>query len=96
MHGIVIFAQAGVWFAVLAAWGVNHKRLIAWLVTRLAPIVFITGPGKAARLVFRLTACVFFYFTLSTVFDGVRMAKFERIAAIVASSAATPETVERD
>ena len=96
MYSIILFIKAGFWFAVFAAWGFHNKRLMAWLAAKLAPIVFITDAGKVASFLYRLVACLFIYFSLSNVFDAVRMAKFERIAENLAANSSVTESADSE
>ena len=90
MHGIANFVQAGIWFAGFVVWAVYNKRLMAWIEVKVARPVFNTNPQKTASIMYRVIACVLLYFSLTSVFDGVRMAKFERIAETLAT-----DTTER-
>ena len=44
---------------------------------------------------YRVLACVLLYLSLGSVFDGVRMAKFERIAETVATTNAEQQDADR-
>ena len=95
MHSIANFVHAGFWLAVFAVWGFYNKRLMAWIEAKVARPVFNTDPGKTASILYRVVACLFLYLSLDSVFDGVRVAKFERIAETLATNNAAPEDVAR-
>ena len=86
MHSIANFVHAGFWFAVFAVWGFYNRRLMAWIEAKVARPVFNTNPEKTASIIYRVLACVLLYLSLDSVFDGVRMAKFERIAETMAAN----------
>ena len=96
MHSIANFVQAGIWFAGFVVWAVYNKRLMAWIEVKVARPVFNTNPQKTASIMYRVIACVLLYLSLTSVFDGVRMAKFERIAETLASNAAEQQDAGRE
>lgn len=91
MHSIANFVHAGFWFAVFAVWAVYNKRLMVWIAAKVARPVFNTNPQKTASIIYRVVACLFLYLSLDSVFDGVRMAKFERIAETMAANNAAEQ-----
>ncbi len=88
MHSIANFVDAGFWLAVFAVWGFYNKRLMVWIEAKVARPVFNTNPEKTVSIMYRVLACVLLYLSLDGVFDGVRMATFERIAETMATNAA--------
>ena len=96
MHSIANFVQAGVWFAVFVVWGFYNRRLMAWIEVKVARPVFNTNPQKTASIMYRVVACVLLYFSLTSVFDGVRVAKLERIAETLATDTTEQQGVDRE
>ena len=96
MHSIANFVQAGVWFAVFVVWGFYNRRLMAWIEVKVARPVFNTNPQKTASIMYRVVACVLLYLSLTSVFDGVRVAKLERIAETLATDTTEQQGVDRE
>ena len=96
MHSIANFVQAGVWFAVFVVWGFYNRRLMAWIEVKVARPMFNTNPQKTASIMYRVVACVLLYLSLTSVFDGVRVAKLERIAETLATDTTEQQGVDRE
>ena len=96
MHSIANFVQAGIWFAVFVVWAVYNRRLMAWIEVKVARPVFNTNPQKTASIMYRVVACVLLYFSLDSVFDGVRVAKLERIAETLATDTTEQRGADRE
>jgi hypothetical protein len=80
MGSYINYVDAVIWFLALAAWGVWHEKVRAWVKAKIAEPMFNTEPSKTTHYIYVGTACILLFLAMSNVLSAKRQSTFESIA----------------